>query len=140
MRTGRTCAFPFTQVKLIWWGLFHGLADGMKMMLKEDFKPASYDRVAYAIAPWVVFTPVLLVFAVIPFGGTLVSGDALQRGAVVADWFGERTYRMQIANLDAGILIVFAFQGHHDHRRDARRLVVEQQVLAAGARCAPARR
>ena len=62
---------PFTQFKLIWWGLFHGLADGLKMMLKEDFKPNSYDRVAYAIAPWVVFTPVLLVFAVIPFGGTL---------------------------------------------------------------------
>ena len=42
---------PFTQFKLIWWGLFHGLADGLKMMLKEDFRPNSYDRVAYAIAP-----------------------------------------------------------------------------------------
>ena len=27
--------------------------------LKEDFKPRTYDRVAYAVAPWVVFTPVL---------------------------------------------------------------------------------
>ena len=43
---------PFTQVKLIWLGLFHGLADGIKMMLKEDWKPASYDRFAYALAPW----------------------------------------------------------------------------------------
>jgi len=58
---------PFTQVKLIWWGLFHGLADGLKMMLKEDFRPNSYDRVAYAIAPWVVFTPVLLGLAVLSF-------------------------------------------------------------------------
>jgi len=48
---------PFTQVKLIWLGLFHGLADGIKMMLKEDFRPNSYDRFAYALAPWVVFTP-----------------------------------------------------------------------------------
>ena len=63
---------PFTQIKLVWLGLFHGLADGLKMMLKEDWRPNSYDRFAYAIAPWVVFTPVLLVFAVIPFGGTLV--------------------------------------------------------------------
>jgi len=30
---------PFTQVKLIWLGLFHGMADGLKMMLKEDFRP-----------------------------------------------------------------------------------------------------
>src|SRR5512138_3820000 len=48
---------PFTQVKLIWLGLFHGLADGLKMLLKEDFRPDSYDRFAYALAPWVVFTP-----------------------------------------------------------------------------------
>ena len=30
------------------------------MLLKEDFKPRTYDRVAYAVAPWVVFTPVPL--------------------------------------------------------------------------------
>ena len=100
---------PFTQIKLVWWGLFHGLADGLKMLLKEDFKAASYDRVAYAVAPWVVFTPVLLVFAVIPFGGTLVPGELLS-GSLAA-WFGDRTYSMQIAPLDAGLLVVFAFGG-----------------------------
>ena len=68
---------PFTQVKLVWWGLFHGLADGLKMLVKEDFKPKTYDWYAYAVAPWVVFTPVLLVFAVIPFGGMLDPGEAL---------------------------------------------------------------
>ena len=35
---------PFTNIKLVWLGLFHGLADGIKMMLKEDFKPDTYDR------------------------------------------------------------------------------------------------
>jgi len=99
---------PFTQFKLIWWGLFHGLADGLKMMLKEDFRPNSYDRVAYAIAPWVVFTPVLLVFAVVPFGGTLDPGRLFP---ALADWFHGRTYPMQIARLDAGLLVVFAFSG-----------------------------
>ncbi len=99
---------PFTQFKLIWWGLFHGIADGIKMLLKENFPPQTYDRFAYAIAPWVVFTPVLLVFAVIPFGGTLDPGRLFP---ALADWFDRRTYPMQIARLDAGLLVVFAFSG-----------------------------
>jgi NADH-quinone oxidoreductase subunit H len=98
---------PFTNVKLVWWGLFHGLADGMKMLLKEDFRAASYDRVAYALGPWVVFAPVLLVFAVIPFGGQLVPAQLTDSPAIAA-WFGDRTYRMQIADLNAGLLVVFA--------------------------------
>ena len=102
---------PFTQYKMIWLGLFHGIADGLKMLLKEDWKPNSYDRVAYAIAPWVVFTPVLLVFAVIPFGGLLDPGKLFSAFPAVSAWFGDRTYPMQIARLDAGLLIVFAFGG-----------------------------
>src|SRR5580765_3981579 len=78
---------PFTQIKLVWLGLFHGVADGIKMMLKEDFRPNSYDRFAYALAPWVVFTPVLLVFAVIPFGGMLVPSTLLQGVPAAAAWF-----------------------------------------------------
>jgi NADH-quinone oxidoreductase subunit H len=99
---------PFTQVKLIWFGLFHGMADGLKLLLKEDFRPVAYDRLAYALGPWVVFIPVLLVFAVIPFGGTLDPGQLFPG---LADWFGGRTYAMQIAPIDAGLLIVFAFSG-----------------------------
>ena len=99
---------PFTQVKLVWLGLFHGVADGLKMMLKEDWRPKSYDWYAYAVAPWVVFTPVLLVFAVIPFGGILEPAKLFPAAAA---WFGDRTYPMQIARLDAGLLIVFAFGG-----------------------------
>ncbi len=122
---------PFTQVKLVWWGLFHGLADGMKMLLKEDWKPRLLRQLAYAIAPWVAFAPVLLVFAVIPFGGTLRPAELFAGVPAVAEWFGDRTYPLQIATLDAGLLVVFAFGGLADHRRDARRLVVVEQVLAA---------
>ncbi len=99
---------PFTQVKLVWLGLFHGLADGLKMLVKEDWRPRSYDWYAYAVAPWVVFTPVLLVFAVIPFGGLLEPAKLFPS---LADFFGDRTYPLQIARLDAGLLIVFAFGG-----------------------------
>jgi NADH-quinone oxidoreductase subunit H len=99
---------PFTQVKLIWLGLFHGMADGLKLLLKEDFKPVTYDKLAYVLGPWVVFVPVMLVFAVIPFGGMLDPGRLFPS---LAGWFGGRTYPMQIAPLDAGLLVVFAFGG-----------------------------
>jgi NADH-quinone oxidoreductase subunit H len=59
----------------------------------------------------VVFTPVLLVFAVIPFGGALVPAQLFSGLPSVAAWFGARTYQLQIARLDAGLLIVFAFGG-----------------------------
>ena len=55
-----------------------------------------------------MFTPVLLVFSVIPFGGTLIPGELIPP---LAGWFGDRSYPMQIARLDAGLLIVFAFGG-----------------------------
>ena len=99
---------PFTQIKLVWMGLFHGMADGLKMLLKEDFKPRTYDQLAYTIAPYVVFAPVLLVFAVIPFGGVLDPGKLIP---ALANWFDGRTYPMQVANLNAGLLVVFAFSG-----------------------------
>ncbi len=104
---------PFTQVKLVWMGLFHGLADGAKMLLKENFTPATYDRFCYHLAPWLVAVPVLVVFAVIPFGGALQPGHLFS-----AEWFpglaaafGDRSYPMQIASLDAGILFVLAISG-----------------------------
>jgi NADH-quinone oxidoreductase subunit H len=99
---------PFTQVKLIWLGLFHGMADGLKLLLKEDFKPLAYDKLAYELGVWVSFVPVMLVFAVIPFGGVLDPGKLFPS---LAQWFGGRTYPMQIAPIDAGLLIVLAFSG-----------------------------
>ncbi len=99
---------PFTNIKLIWLGLFHGMADGAKMLLKENFKPRAHDQLGYFLAPFVAFTPVLLVFAVIPFGGTIDPGALFPS---LASWFGGRTYAMQIAPLDAGLLVVFAFSG-----------------------------
>lgn len=99
---------PFTNVKLIWLGLFHGMADGLKLLLKEDFKPNAYDQFAYALGPWLAIVPVLLVFAVVPFGGVLNPGLLFPS---LADFFGGRTYAMQIAPIDAGLLIVFAFSG-----------------------------
>ena len=101
---------PYTQIKLIWMGLFHGIADGLKMILKENFTPATYDRFCYHLAPWLAAVPVLLVFAVVPFGGTLMPGKLFSADLFpgLAAFFGDRSYTMQVAQLDAGILFVLA--------------------------------
>lgn len=108
---------PFTQIRLTAWGLFHGLADGAKMLLKENFTPQTYDRLCYQLAPWLAAVPVLLVFAVVPFGGTLVPAqlfDAAQfprLAAALSAFFGDRSYPMQVAPLDGGLLVVLAISG-----------------------------
>ncbi len=104
---------PFTQIKLVWWGLFHGLADGAKMLLKENFTPTTYDRFCYNAAPWLAAVPVLLVFAVVPFGGVVTPGRLFdpQTFPAFTAFFGDRSYPMQIASLDAGILFVLAVSG-----------------------------
>lgn len=102
---------PFTQTKLVWWGLFHGLADGLKMLLKENFRPKAYDPVVYQIAPWLAFVPVMAVFAVIPFGGEFVPATFFAWFGGIAEWFGDRSYTLQVAPLDAGLLLVFALGG-----------------------------
>ncbi|MBI1921903.1 MAG: NADH-quinone oxidoreductase subunit H [Geobacter sp.] len=99
---------PFTNVKLVAWGLFHGIADGAKMLLKENFTPLTYDRFCFNLAPFLAAAPVLLVFSVIPFGGTLTPGQLLPQ---LHDFFGDRSYAMQVASLDAGILVVLSFSG-----------------------------
>src|SRR4030095_4821674 len=55
--------------------------------------------------------PLCLVFAVIPFGGTLRPAELFSSIPALAAWFGDRTYTLQIATLDAGLLVVFAFGG-----------------------------
>jgi NADH-quinone oxidoreductase subunit H len=111
---------PFTEIKLVAWGLFHGIADGSKMLLKENFTPHTYDKFCYNLAPWLVAVPVLLVFAVIPFGGTLIPSQVLDNPLfspfpalvlLLKSFFGERSYSMQVARLDGGILVVLAISG-----------------------------
>lgn len=52
-------------------GLLHPLADGIKMMMKEDFTPAGAERFIHALAPFLAMFPAFVAFAVIPFGDTL---------------------------------------------------------------------
>jgi NADH-quinone oxidoreductase subunit H len=71
-------------------GLFQPIADAVKLLLKEDFTPASVNKFYYWLAPACAMAPSLMALAVIPFG---------------SNWFGQQ---MVVANVDIGVLWVFA--------------------------------
>jgi NADH-quinone oxidoreductase subunit H len=48
-------------------GLLQPIADGVKLLLKEDVIPAAADRPVFNLAPVVFMAPCLLIFALIPF-------------------------------------------------------------------------
>jgi NADH-quinone oxidoreductase subunit H len=75
-------------------GLLQPIADGIKFLFKEQVIPGQVDKVMYMLAPSITLVPAFLVLAVIPFGPPMqVLG---------------RTVPMTIADLDVGILFVFA--------------------------------
>lgn len=65
------------------WGLLQFLADGVKLLLKEDIIPDAADRTLFRLAPYVVFPPIMLAAMVIPFGGPLIVAD-LNVGVIFA--------------------------------------------------------
>jgi len=48
-------------------GIFQPIATAVKVLLKEDIVPAKGDKWLHWLAPLVVFVPVLMIFAVVPF-------------------------------------------------------------------------
>jgi len=52
------------------WGLLQPLADGIKLLLKEDIIPIKADRAVFIIAPIVSVVAALVVLAVVPWGAT----------------------------------------------------------------------
>ena len=75
-------------------GLLQPLADTIKMLTKEDIVPAAADRFIFLLAPAVVATTALMMFAVVPFGSSL-------------SLFGEKV-PLVITDLNVGLLYVFA--------------------------------
>jgi NADH-quinone oxidoreductase subunit H len=75
-------------------GLLQPIADTIKMLTKEDIVPAAADRFIFLLAPAVVATTALMMFAVVPFGSHLTL-------------FG-RKVPLVITDLNIGLLYVFA--------------------------------
>ncbi len=67
-------------------GILQTIVDGIKLVSKELITPRHVDRKLYMLAPIAIFLPVLVSFVVIPF-----------------------SERLQIRDLNVGLLIIFAF-------------------------------
>jgi NADH-quinone oxidoreductase subunit H len=73
------------------------LADPLKLFTKEDFVPDGADKFLHALAPFLALFPVIITFAVVPFG------DVVQ--------IGSRTVTLQAANINAATLYILATIG-----------------------------
>jgi NADH-quinone oxidoreductase subunit H len=76
------------------YGLLQPVADGIKLIFKEDIVPSRAEKVTYLLAPMAMFVPSLLTFAVVPFGR-----DVSLFGSDIG---------MVISDLNIGVLFVFA--------------------------------
>ena len=74
-RTGFDFGLPFLKflsqagVTKGLWGLGQPLADGIKFLLKEDYRPARTDMVLFTLGPIMIIVPALMGFVIIPWGG-----------------------------------------------------------------------
>jgi len=76
-------------------GLLQPMADGIKLFFKEELTPAGADKVIFTLAPIITLLPALLVFAVIPIGGSF-------------NLFGVERRLVLAPGLNVGILYILA--------------------------------
>src|SRR5215204_1417655 len=77
-------------------GLLQSLADGMKLMFKEDFTPTAADKLVFMLAPFVVAIPAITAFAVIPMAGEVQLP------------FTDVTTPLQVTDLPVSVLFIVA--------------------------------
>ena len=88
-------------------GLLQPIADGVKLMLKEDIIPKEADRWVFTLAPIITLIPAFIVFSVIPFGPS----KAIHLPAISIPGLGtlpELTTGAYITDLNIGVLYVLA--------------------------------
>jgi NADH-quinone oxidoreductase subunit H len=104
-------------------GLVHSVADVIKLVMKEDFIPKNADRLLHSLAPMIALFPAFVTMAVLPFGAPLCVGGNPQKPLGFGDlgqiapvmsreWMCQNhTVGLQIADLNVGILYLFAMGG-----------------------------
>ena len=99
-------------------GLLQPIADVIKLITKEDLIPPYVNKPLYLAAPFIAMTMALLSISVIPFGPA-------HRGGGLPDLDAAHRFEHRGAVRAGGLI-------HGRVRNRAGRLVVEQQVRAAG--------
>jgi len=77
------------------YGLLQPVADGIKLIFKEDITPATSEKVIFWLAPVIKLVPALLVVAVVPFGPK-----------IAVPWFDGKWYRLSqgLVDVNVGVL------------------------------------
>src|SRR5688572_15647867 len=88
-------------------GFAQFIADGLKMLTKEDVVPRAADRLLHFLAPFVLLVPVLLAFSVLPYGRNMVPididggllfffavGSATELSVFMAGWSSRNKYSL----------------------------------------------
>ncbi|MFQ5793620.1 MAG: NADH-quinone oxidoreductase subunit NuoH [Candidatus Bipolaricaulia bacterium] len=88
-------------------GVLQFVADGIKLLTKEDIIPATAETWGFRLAPYLTFIPALIAFSPIPFGGGVVVTDVrvglilifafaalAPLGEIVAGWASNNKYAM----------------------------------------------
>jgi len=78
-------------------GLLQPLADIVKLMFKEELRPAAADPLLFALAPILSATAAFAAFAVVPFGAQTTVFGLL-----------DEPLRLQVADVPVAVLVVFA--------------------------------
>src|SRR5581483_8636306 len=78
-------------------GLLQPLADVVKLMFKEELRPAAADAFLFGLAPIISATCAFAAFAVVPFGAETTLFGLIPEGL-----------RLQVADVNVAILVVFA--------------------------------
>lgn len=83
-------------------GLLQPVADGIKLIFKEDVLPTHVDKAVFWLAPVLKVVPALMVLAVVPLGPQ-----------VTIPWFDGNWYRVNqgIIDVDTGVLWILAITG-----------------------------
>ncbi|MCU0962057.1 MAG: NADH-quinone oxidoreductase subunit NuoH [Pirellulaceae bacterium] len=93
---------PLTRIRLS--GLGQPMADGVKILLKEDVTPAQVDRGLFTLAPIIILVAAFAAFAVIPFGSVLPTNLGVAG-------IEEPIRLVIVPGMNAGVLYVFAVSG-----------------------------